>query len=66
MFEFLKRLFGKRESTQSADVDPLTAMALTTDTSSDEPISDAPENSGEDAVASDDGYDGGGDDFDLD
>lgn len=64
MFEFLKRLFVKREPTQSADVDPLTAVALTTDTSSDEPVSDESENSGEDSVASDDSYDGG-DDFDI-
>lgn len=65
MFEFLKRLFAKREPTQSADVDPLTAAALTTDTSSDEPISDVSDNSAEDLAASDDSFDGG-DDFDFD
>jgi hypothetical protein len=65
MFEFLKQLFSKREQTSSADIDPFAAAALTTDTSSDEPVQDESDKWDEDTMTSDTDFDGGSD-FDID
>jgi hypothetical protein len=60
MFDFLKKWFGKKNDTSSADVDPLAAAVITTDTSDDKPLSDPSENS-----SADDAYDVDDADFDV-
>jgi hypothetical protein len=62
MFEFLKKWFGKKTETSSADVDPLAVALVTTDTSADKPVSDSGASDKDSSM--DGGYDV--DDVDID
>ena len=62
MFEFLKRWFGNKPETPATDMDPVAAMALTTDTSDDAKLADISDDSSDADV----GGDAGDADFDAD
>jgi hypothetical protein len=62
MFEFLKRWFGNKPDMPAADMNPVTAAALTTDASADPKRSKKPDDSsdadhGDDSDASDSDFD---------